>query len=190
MSDVTRRNSLGFSIMTAFTLSQSRPVTGDDWKAFLEWANTMPPDEFPDSGPALLNGYRKKLIEDGMASAAADQVVARVREYVQNNPGPFSTLFYNKQYARRNPMYATGPNAFLVEDSHEPQLKVKDENLAPIQQVAILRLLGVKSVHFGGQSPRRRLTSQRGRRSELYLPESVYPFGQGRVTESDEVPID
>jgi NRAMP (natural resistance-associated macrophage protein)-like metal ion transporter len=34
----------------------------------------------------------------------------------------------------------------VVEDSHEPQLKVKDENLAPIQQVAILRLLGVKSV--------------------------------------------
>jgi hypothetical protein len=34
----------------------------------------------------------------------------------------------------------------IVEDSHEPQLKVKDENLAPIQQVAILRLLGVKSV--------------------------------------------
>lgn len=70
------------------------------------------------------------------------------------------------------------------------QLKVKDENLAPIQQVAILRLLGVKSVHFGGQSPRRRLTSQRGRCSELYLPESVSPFGQGRVTESEEVPID
>ena len=81
-------------------------------------------------------------------------------------------------------------NRVVVEDSHEPQLKVKDENLAPIQQVAILRLLGVKSVHFGGQSPCRRLTSQRGRRSELYLPESVYPFGQGRVTESDEVPID
>jgi hypothetical protein len=67
------------------------------------------------------------------------------------------------------------------------QLKVKDENLAPIQEVAILRLLGVKSV---GQSPGTRLTSQRGRRSELYLPESVYPFGQGRVTESEEVPID
>ena len=81
-------------------------------------------------------------------------------------------------------------NRVVVEDSHEPQLKVKDENLAPIQQVAILWLLGVKSVHFGGQSPCRRLTSQRGRRSELYLPESVYPFGQGRVTESDEVPID
>src|SRR5215510_8758371 len=69
------------------------------------------------------------------------------------------------------------------------QLKVKDENLAPIQEVAILRLLGVKSVHFGGQSPGTRLTSQRGRRSELYLPESVYPFGQ-YVTESEEVPID
>src|SRR5262249_47803996 len=38
------------------------------------------------------------------------------------------------------------------------QLKVKDENLAPIQEVAILRLLGVKSVHFGGQSPGTRLT--------------------------------
>jgi len=81
-------------------------------------------------------------------------------------------------------------NREIVEDSHEPQLKVKDENLAPIQQFAILRLLGVKSVHFGGQSPRRRLTSQRGRRSELYLPESVTQFGQGRVTESEEVPID
>ena len=80
--------------------------------------------------------------------------------------------------------------ALLVEDSHEPQLKVKDENLASVQQVAILRLLGVKSVHFGGLSPRRRLTSQRGRRSELYLPESVTQFGQGRVTESEEVPID
>src|SRR5262249_17337636 len=79
---------------------------------------------------------------------------------------------------------------FVVEDCHEPQLKVKAENLAPIQQVAILRLLGAKSVHFGGQSACRRLTSQRGRRSELYLPESVYPFGQGRVTESEEVPID
>src|SRR5262245_43843968 len=78
----------------------------------------------------------------------------------------------------------------VVEDWHEPQLKVNDENLAPIQQVAILQLLGVKSVHFGGQSPRRRLTSQRGRRSELYLPESVYPFGQGRVRESEDVPID
>jgi len=81
-------------------------------------------------------------------------------------------------------------NCFVVEDSHEPQLKVKDENLASVQQVAILRLLGVKSVHFGGLSPRRRLTSQRGRRSELYLPESVTQFGQGRVTESEEVPID
>ena len=54
-------------------------------------------------------------------------------------------------------------NRYFVEDSYEPQLKVKDENLAAIQQDAILRLLGVKSVHFGGQSPRTRLTSQRGR---------------------------
>jgi hypothetical protein len=31
---------------------------------------------------------------------------------------------------------------------------------------------------IGGQSPRRRLTSQRGRQSELYLPETVFRSGK------------
>jgi SAM-dependent methyltransferase len=101
--------------MTALALCQSGPRGRDEWKAFLGWANGLSPDAFPASGLTLLDAYRKKLIEDGVSSADADQVVTRLREYAKSNPEPFSTLFYNKQYASRNPIYSTAPNAFLVE---------------------------------------------------------------------------
>jgi hypothetical protein len=48
---------------------------GDEWKPFLGWGNTLLPDAFLASGPSLLEGYRKKLMEDGVTPANADQVI-------------------------------------------------------------------------------------------------------------------
>lgn len=74
----------------------------------------MPPDAFPQSGSALFNAYKTKRIEDGAAPAKAEQLVDRFWQYAMSNP-EFSTLFYNRQSAARNPMYASGTNAFLAE---------------------------------------------------------------------------
>src|ERR1700693_4121989 len=98
--------------MTGLALSQPIPGADDESKAFLDWANSLPPEAVPQSGSALFNAYKR--IEDGDAPAEAEQLVARLRQHAMSNP-EFSTLFYNRQYAARNPMYASGPNAFLVE---------------------------------------------------------------------------
>ena len=81
--------------------------------------------------------------------------------------------------------------AAVYEDSHEPRLKVKDENIGTDSTASYPAAAGSQSrSQIGGLSPFRRLTRQRGRQSELYLPECVPQFGQGRVTESEDVPID
>jgi SAM-dependent methyltransferase len=112
MPGITRRAALGFYLTPWVANCQSGPAAGDEWNAFLEWANALPPDTFPASGSALFNAYKMKLTQGGVT--AADQVVARLREYALTNPG-FSTVFFNKHYAKRDPIYASGPNAFLVE---------------------------------------------------------------------------
>src|SRR5207237_9498301 len=67
----------------------------------------------------------------------------------------------------------------VIDDLHEPRLKVKDEKLGTnsTRQLSC-RCWESSRSHIGGQSPRRRLTSQRGRRSELYLPETVFRSGK------------
>src|SRR5262245_49734464 len=59
----------------------------------------------------------------------------------------------------------------IVTDVHEQRLEVKDENLGTHSTGGYLGGTGSQSrSQLGGQSPRYRLTSQRGRQSELYLP--------------------
>jgi SAM-dependent methyltransferase len=93
---------------------QSSPDSIQELNAFLGWASTLSPDTFPDDGGALLNAYRTKLIRDGISSSDADQLITRLRKSVATD-SRISTLFYNKHYARRNPIYSSAPNAFLVE---------------------------------------------------------------------------
>jgi 2-polyprenyl-3-methyl-5-hydroxy-6-metoxy-1,4-benzoquinol methylase len=99
-------------------LSALAPCQSDaeanEWKAFSELANALPPDSFPASGGAVLNAYKAKLIRDSVVPADADKLIKRLRKHANSGP-EFQVLAYNKMYASQNPIYSTAPNPFLVE---------------------------------------------------------------------------
>jgi len=81
-------------------------------------------------------------------------------------------------------------NLAFVTDVHEPRLEVKNENLGTHSTGGYLGATGSQSrSQLGGQSPRYRLTSQRGRQSELYLPGLVPRSGKDALENREEVPI-
>ena len=51
--------------------------------------------------------YRSKLLQDGLSSVEADQVLTGLRAKVMTDS--------NKHYERQDPQFKTDPNAFLVE---------------------------------------------------------------------------
>src|ERR1700676_2644396 len=79
MRDVIRRTTLGF-LIGWFAQAQSSGQDSDELKAFTSWANSLPPDTFPEGGGALLNSYKAKLTQQGVSAAEADEVVARLRK--------------------------------------------------------------------------------------------------------------
>ena len=105
--------------MSGVALWAQNPPAGsseEQWKAFLAWAFELDPASFPDADDlaAVFRLYRATLSRRGYSSAAADDVITRIRERAQQSQS-FQTLYYDKIYAKEHPGFSAAPNAFMVE---------------------------------------------------------------------------
>jgi len=83
----------------------------------------------------MLMLYRSKLLQDGLSSVEADQVLTGLRAKVMTDS--------NKHYERQDPQFKTDPNAFLVEIASKlPPGKALDLGMGEGRNAIFLAQLG------------------------------------------------
>jgi SAM-dependent methyltransferase len=94
------------------TVALLRAQEGPDpqWKAFLAWLSTRPPDSHPAN---LIRPYRDELIRKGMPPAEAEREVGRLGHLAFTRPDGAKVL-WNKVYGGRDPIFIQTPNALLA----------------------------------------------------------------------------
>jgi SAM-dependent methyltransferase len=110
----TRREAAAALVAAAFCRGHAQTASVTEKNEFQQWAIALPPDSFPDTGAALFEAYRAKLIREGLSASEADEVIKRLRAPTSSNKD-LETLFYNKMYEKAKSPFSVAPNKFLVE---------------------------------------------------------------------------
>jgi SAM-dependent methyltransferase len=94
----------------AAALLCAQPDPEAQWKAFLAWLTSQPPDSKPAN---LIRPYRSELIRKGMSPADAEREMERLGHLAFTRPDGAKVL-WNKVYGGHDPIFLQTPNALLA----------------------------------------------------------------------------
>lgn len=80
------------------------------WRQFLGWLAKAPPSDNPRT---LLAGYRKHLLDGGLAAAAADHQIGSITALMRTRQDGWQVIF-NNIYSSSTTGFSTRPNALLM----------------------------------------------------------------------------
>jgi SAM-dependent methyltransferase len=101
---------LSLVVTTPRIRAQTSAVDEPDWRAFLQWLESRPPDGDPRR---LLAGYSEELIRQGASADEARRRAAVVTTLVFRRPDGVR-LLWDKVYAARNRIFSERPSELLV----------------------------------------------------------------------------
>jgi SAM-dependent methyltransferase len=128
-------------VSTAIACFLAVPQAPDDsaiWRDFTSWMNAQ-----ADVNHISLEGYRSKLVADGLTPAQADERMAVVRRLMPQKRSEVDPIYFNKLYVTADQTrFTLEPNAFLV---------AMTKNLRPGKALDVAMGQGRNAVYLAGQ---------------------------------------